>query len=168
MAGLEHSAYPRWWIGLSSRRSIKYCNRSSSQPSPMAATAFVRREVHTILDGIGLRTSDLPLFTTRTAISISLGSSSGRPVRLACRDFICGISHKGSRASRRCSIKTKVLKTSIEHLRHALSTFRERWAVPMPIRPACLFCVNVCRAFSELYELRPKKCKTLQLETSTQ
>ncbi|CAI8917334.1 hypothetical protein EMIT048CA2_30051 [Pseudomonas chlororaphis] len=31
--------------------------------------------MHTILDGIGLRTSDLPRFTTRTAISVSLGSS---------------------------------------------------------------------------------------------
>ena len=41
-AGYAHSAYRRWWIDSSSRRCIQCCNRSSSQRSPMEATAFDR------------------------------------------------------------------------------------------------------------------------------
>ncbi|WP_228757730.1 hypothetical protein, partial [Pseudomonas aeruginosa] len=72
----NHKAFSRFCL----------CGHEKSGLAELIRTAWMRWRVllvtcpngcmHTILGGIGLRTSGLPRFTTRTAISISLGSSS--------------------------------------------------------------------------------------------
>lgn len=64
--------------------------------------------------------------------------------------------------------KSKMLDTSIEHLRWEVSTFRGRWAAPIPIRLACLPCMSGYLTVSALYELMPKRCMTPQLKTAAQ